>query len=215
MVVTITDKYFIHDLRGITKQETIVNFGATHKNAGYIVHRAYVAQATQLRQGTRGTKTKAEVQGGGKKPWKQKGTGRARAGSNRSPLWRGGGVIFGPRYQHYRKKINKKEKAIALQACLQNRLENIKVISNFVESFSKPNTKLILQILGKWEVNMKDKVLIITKEHNKNLYLSIRNIPNVTIIVASQLNVLSVLLANTILVSIDAIPIISYSSKGI
>lgn len=209
MVATTQNKYFIYDSGGITKEEIKINFGTSYSNANYIIHRAYTAQTTQSRQGTHKTKTKAEVRGGGKKPWRQKGTGRARAGSNRSPLWRGGGIIFGPKNQHYRKKINKKERIIALQACLQNRKQNIIITSNFSNILSQPSTQLILQTLKKWEINTKDKILIVTKIKDKNLYLSIRNIPNIDIILATHLNIRSLLLAKTILISIDSIPILT------
>lgn len=97
---------------------------ADESTADHIVHRALVRQMANARQGTVSTKTRAEVRGGGRKPWRQKGTGRARAGSNRSPLWRGGGVIFGPKPRDYSLKMNRKERRLALRTALQSRVDD-------------------------------------------------------------------------------------------
>lgn len=209
MTLTTKSTYFVHDLTGITNQEVEILFRTHNKNSNYIIHKVHTTQIKQFHQGTHSTKTKSEVQGGGRKPWRQKGTGRARAGSNRSPLWRGGGVIFGPKNQQCQKKINRKEKALALQTCLKNRSSNIIITENFAKDFSRPNTKLILQILNKWGINNKDKILIITKTKDTNLYLSIRNIPNINLISVKHLNISSLLLAKTIVISKDSLPIIT------
>ena len=109
----------------------------------YILHRAIVAQSSQSRQGTACTKTRSEVRAGGKKPWKQKGTGQARSGSKNSPLWRGGGVAFGPRPRSYKKKINSKELKLALQTALYSCNSKIIVINDFTNGIEHPNTCLL------------------------------------------------------------------------
>ena len=114
-----------------------------NNKSNYLVHRALQAQCTNQRQGTPNTKTRAEVRGGGRKPWKQKGTGRARAGSNRSPLWRGGGVTFGPKPKNYNHKINRKEWRLSLRLLLLNKQKNITVIEAY--NFKVIKTKEIIK----------------------------------------------------------------------
>nr|YP_009296738.1 ribosomal protein L4 [Apophlaea sinclairii]AOM65878.1 ribosomal protein L4 [Apophlaea sinclairii] len=212
MITNVENQYFIYNSNGITSEAINIHFMAGHSNNNYIIHRAYVAQTAKSRQGTSSTKTRSEVRGGGKKPWKQKGTGRARAGSNRSPLWRGGGIIFGPNNRKYTKKINKKERVLAINACLANKRSKIIVTHNSITNLSKPSTQFVLQILKKCGISY-HKVLIITKTPNTNLYLSIRNIPNIKIILASNINLCSILLAEVILIDKDAIPIITKDSN--
>ena len=182
-----------------------INFRTSNKNMMYIIHRAYVTQQTQKHQGTHKTKTRGEVRGGGKKPWKQKGTGKARAGSTRSPLWRGGGTIFGPVNRNYHIKINKKEKQLALKGILNNKVENIKIVDSFANDFTKPSTKLMLEKLKEWQIYQRERILIIVKGKNQNLYLSIRNLPNIDILSANNLNIHSVLSYKKIIISNDAI----------
>lgn len=182
-----------------------INFKISNKNMMYIVHRAYITQQTQKHQGTHKAKTRGEVRGGGKKPWKQKGTGRARAGSIRSPLWRGGGAIFGPTTRNHHAKINKKEKQLALKGILNNKSKNIKIVKSFVESFTKPSTKLMLEKLKEWQIYQQEKALIIVKVKNQNLYLSIRNLTNIDILAANNLNISSILAHKKIIISDDAI----------
>jgi len=104
---------------------------AKDENANHIVHRALIRQQTNARQGNASTKTRAEVRGGGRKPWKQKGTGRARAGSNRSPLWKGGGVSFGPKPRAFEIKMNRKERRLALRTAIASRLEDLILVESF------------------------------------------------------------------------------------
>ena len=114
---------------------------AKPENASHIVHRALVRQMHNARQGTVSSKTRSEVRGGGRKPWRQKGTGRARAGSSRSPLWKGGGVIFGPKPRDFSVKMNRKERRLALRTAFQSRCEDMVVVQDFAESAaSSPNT---------------------------------------------------------------------------
>lgn len=173
----------------------------------YIVHRALVRQLNLKRQGNAHTKTRSEVRGGGKKPWKQKGTGRSRAGSIRSPLWKGGGVIFGPRKRQYITKINKKEKQLALRTLIYNKFKKTIIVENINDYFHTPNTKLVLQLIKKFGLDIKNKerLLIIVNAKNKNLYLSVRNLVNIELISADQLNVLALIKADQLLITIDAL----------
>ena len=117
---------------------------AKEDNAAHIVHRAIVRQMHNSRQGTLSSKTRSEVRGGGRKPWRQKGTGRARAGSNRSPLWRGGGVIFGPRPRDFDVKMNRKERRLALRTAFQSRVDDMVVVENFADQLTTPKTREVL-----------------------------------------------------------------------
>ena len=120
------------------------------ENSGnYLVHKDILRHQISKKQGTVSTKTRSEVRGGGRKPWKQKGTGRARAGSNRSPLWKGGGVIFGPKPKTTVLKLNKKERKLALQTLLYNKRNNVLIIDGLEESVTDPKTKILGEILKK------------------------------------------------------------------
>jgi large subunit ribosomal protein L4 len=178
---------------------------AKPESAEHIVHRALVRQLNNARQGTASTKTRAEVRGGGRKPWRQKGTGRARAGSIRSPLWRGGGVIFGPKPRDYSTKMNRKERRLALRTAFSARLEDTIVVENFASQLERPKTKEIIAALERWGINPTAKVLLIVKEVSENLNLSTRNISNVKLIKATNLNVFDILEANKIVVTTDAL----------
>jgi large subunit ribosomal protein L4 len=140
---------------------------AKEESAVGIVHRALVRQMTNARQGTASTKTRAEVRGGGRKPWRQKGTGRARAGSIRSPLWRGGGVIFGPKPRHYELKMNRKERRLALRTVLFSRVEDTIVVEDFESQLSRPKTKELMAAIARWGVAPTAKVLMILPERTK------------------------------------------------
>ena len=174
---------------------------AKEENAEHIVHRAVTAQLNNARQGTASTKTRAEVRGGGRKPWRQKGTGRARAGSIRSPLWRGGGVIFGPKPRDYDTKINRKERRLALRTAFQSRTEDIIVVEEFAEQFPRPKTKELAQALTRWGVGERDKVLMILGERSENVSLSAQNLAKVKLISAHTLNTYDILLADKIIVT--------------
>ena len=167
--------------------------------AKYVVHRAIRTATTNRAQATSSTKTRSEVRGGGRKPWKQKGTGRARAGSTRSPLWRGGGVTFGPKPKLINKKINKKEKQLALRTLLYNRNEQIKVVKEF--KFDEAKTSDLLRTLSdKLTLSENQKTLVISSKPNKNLQLSLRNLKNFNYILANQLNVNEIAKANQIII---------------
>ncbi len=178
---------------------------AKEENASHIVHRALTRQLNNARQGNACTKTRSEVRGGGRKPWRQKGTGRARAGSIRSPLWRGGGVIFGPKPRDFEVKMNKKERRLALRTAFFSRTEDIIVVEEFAEQFQRPKSKELLSAIARWGIEPDTKVLLILPEPQLNVYLSGRNIELVNVILATSLNVYDVLAADKIIVTSTAI----------
>lgn len=182
-------------------QENLELRVAKEENAAHIVHRALVRQVNNGRQGTASTKTRAEVRGGGRKPWRQKGTGRARAGSIRSPLWRGGGVIFGPKPRSYETKMNRKERRLALRTAYMSRVEDLIVVEEFAEQLPQPKTKELVGAIARWGVEPGAKVLLILPEKSEMVYLSARNIAWVRLIEANQLNVYDVLNADKIVVT--------------
>lgn len=171
----------------------------------HVMHLALRRQLNNARSGTASTKTRSEVRGGGRKPWKQKGTGRARAGSLRSPLFVGGGVIFGPKPRSYSISMPAKARRLALKSALSARLDNIKVIKDFSE-LALPKTKELVKVLNKLE--LQGKILIVAEvknAENQHLELAARNLPNVKIILPSNINVKDILEADNILVTESAI----------
>nr|YP_009396445.1 ribosomal protein L4 [Polysiphonia scopulorum]ARW65631.1 ribosomal protein L4 [Polysiphonia scopulorum] len=171
----------------------------------YLIHRALKQQINNKRVRNAQTKTRSDVRGGGKKPWKQKGTGRARAGSNRSPLWRGGGVIFGPQHKLYRSKINKKEKRLAINTIISNKFYNTIVVENL--NIERPNTKNALYEINKLrtKASKEKRILLIVENKTKNSHLSMRNIKQIETIEVSCINVLSLLKADTIIITSKAL----------
>ncbi|MEM9264095.1 MAG: 50S ribosomal protein L4 [Cyanobacteria bacterium P01_F01_bin.13] len=178
---------------------------ANADNAAHIVHRAVVRQMHNSRQGTLSSKTRSEVRGGGRKPWRQKGTGRARAGSNRSPLWRGGGVIFGPKPRDFEVKMNRKERRLALRTAFQSRVDDMVVVQNFADQLSAPKTKEVLSAMKRWGVEPDQKVLMITAEKNDVIYRSVRNVANIKLILATNLNAYDIVLADRLVVTAAAL----------
>nr|YP_009296356.1 ribosomal protein L4 [Sebdenia flabellata]AOM65291.1 ribosomal protein L4 [Sebdenia flabellata] len=172
-----------------------------------IIHRAAIQQLTENRHGNACTKTRSEVSGGGKKPWKQKGTGRARAGSIRSPLWKSGGIIFGPKPRKYIQKINRKEKQLALKTLIFNKFKHTIVVDNFIHHLEKPSSKTIIQRIKSLGLNIqnKEKILIIVKTKNTNVYLSLRNLRNIDLVAADQINILSLLQADKLIITQNAL----------
>ena len=171
----------------------------------HVMHLALRRQLNNARQGSACAKTRAEVAGGGRKPWKQKGTGRARAGSTRSPLFAGGGVIFGPKPRDYSFSMPQKARKLALKSALSARAEQLVVVKDF-STISEPKTKLMVSALK--SLNVSGKVLVIadTKaSENKNLELAARNIPSVRMILPSKLNVKDVLEADFVIITESAV----------
>jgi len=165
-----------------------------------ILHQVVVNFLANQRQGTHSTKTKGLISGGGRKPFKQKGTGRARAGSTRSPLWRGGGTVFGPQPRDYSYKVPKKVKRRALMAALHEKLSSNAIVVIDSILMEKPRTKEMLSILKNLGLDKKS-VLIVLPEHNASVALSARNIPGVSITRASDLNTYDVIASNMLLMT--------------
>ena len=165
-------------------------------NFKYLAHKSYIIHEKNKRQGTHSTKTRSEVRGGGKKPWKQKGTGRARAGSNRSPLWRGGGVIFGPTPRTINLKLNKKEKALTFNTLVHLNKENLVVLDNFACFSNVTKTKDFISILKSIETkvlsnNVSSNYLVLadTNENYELLKRVTKNISNVHLVQQENLNI--------------------------
>ena len=170
-------------------------------SGNYLIHKDVTRQQIQQKQGTVSAKTRSEVRGGGRKPWRQKGTGRARAGSNRSPLWKGGGVIFGPKPKHPTFKLNQKEKKLALQTLLYNKRNNISIINDLENSIQKPNTKMFANLCKDCGILLDQKLLVIVSNKTEAMKLATRNLENVELIAASNLNTLSLLKAKSIILT--------------
>ena len=170
-------------------------------SGNYVLHQDLLRHFTSQKQGTVSTKTRSEVRGGGRKPWKQKGTGRARAGSNRSPLWRGGGVTFGPKPKKVILKLNKKERQLALQTLLYNKKNSILIIENLEGEITESKTKTFLKVCQNCMVNLDQKILVVVANKTIPLKLSTQNLKNVELISASNLNTLSLLKAKQIILT--------------
>lgn len=183
----------------------------SESSGNYLLHRDLLRHLNSQKQGTASTKTRSEVQGGGRKPWRQKGTGRARAGSNRSPLWKGGGVIFGPKPKKTILKSNKKERQLVLQTLLYNKRNNILIIENLENAIVKAKTKKFLKICKDCQVHLDEKILVVVSQKTKPLKLSTQNIPNIELISVLNLNTLSILKAKQIIFTESAINYIKES----
>ncbi|HLG23124.1 MAG TPA: 50S ribosomal protein L4 [Candidatus Manganitrophaceae bacterium] len=162
-----------------------------------LLHEATQMQLASMRQGTAATKTRGLVSGGGKKPWKQKGTGRARAGSNRSPIWRGGGTTFGPQPRSYAYSIPKKKSRKALFSALSSKVQEGRLIVLEELEIPEIKTKSMTHLLSK--LQLPGKILIVVSQKQETLDRSARNLPNVKILEVRQLNVYDILLADTLL----------------
>lgn len=168
----------------------------------HLVHMAVVAQLANNRQGTQSAKTRAEVRGGGRKPWRQKGTGHARQGSIRAPQWTGGGVVFAPKPRDYSIRLNKKEKRIALKSALTSRVNENKFIVLDELKLDEIKTKKFQAVLNNLKV---DKALVVMNEKNENVILSARNIPTVKTALTNTINVYDILKYDTVVVTKDAL----------
>ena len=168
----------------------------------HLVHMAVVLQLANKRQGTQSAKTRAEVRGGGRKPWRQKGTGHARQGSTRSPQWTGGGVVFAPKPRDYSFKMNRKEKAAAIKSALSSKVNNEKFIVVDELKLDEVKTKKMINVLDNLKVN---KALVVMADKNDNVVLSARNIPTVRTTMTSTINVYDILKYDTIVITKDAV----------
>jgi LSU ribosomal protein L4P len=178
---------------------------ARPETASHILYLALRRQMTNARQGNAHTKTRAEVRGGGRKPWRQKGTGRARAGSIRSPLWRKGGVIFGPRKREYNLAMNRKERQLALRTALQSRVEDLIVVEDFQDQLNPPKTRAVAQALLRWGVMEDQSALLIVAERSEAVERAVRNIARVKLIGLDQLNVFDLLNVDWVLITTSAL----------
>lgn len=173
-------------------------FGAEVKE--HLLYAAVRFQRAAARQGTHKAKERAEVRGGGKKPWRQKGTGRARQGSTRSPQWRGGGVVFGPRARSHAHKLNKKVRKAALCSALSRRCEESRIVVLDSLAFDEPKTRQITELMGRFELG--DMLLVANAD--ENITKSARNVPAVTVLPPEGVNVYDVLRRSVIVVTKDA-----------
>ncbi len=178
---------------------------AKETSSADLIHRAVLRQLANKRQGTASTLTRSEVRGGGRKPYKQKGTGRARQGSIRTPLRPGGGVIFGPKPRSYNLDMNRKERRLALRTALMSRVTDIMAVKDFGSSLDKPKTSEIVNGLARLGIEKTDKVLVILDSPSEVIKKSINNIQKVKLIAADQLNVFDILNANKLVIGQSAI----------
>ena len=167
-----------------------------------LVHMAVVNQLANNRQGTQSAKTRSEVSGGGRKPWRQKGTGHARQGSTRSPQWTGGGVVFAPKPRDYSFKMNKKEKRIALLSALSSKVADNKIVVLDAFNLDEVKTKKFAEVMSNLKV---DKALVVIEGENKNVVLSGRNIPTVKVSATNEINTYDVLKYETLVVTKAAV----------
>ncbi|MDM7936246.1 MAG: 50S ribosomal protein L4 [Cyanobium sp. CZS 48M] len=196
----------VRDWQGKEAGEATLDLKVAKKSsAADLVHRAVVRQLANARQGTACTLTRAEVRGGGRKPYKQKGTGRARQGSIRTPLRPGGGVIFGPKPRSYTLAMNRKERRLALRTALISRSADILVVKGFATDLEVPKTKEIVAALERWEVPTGSKVLLVLDAPTDVVRRSVRNLEKVKLIAADQLNVFDLLHANVLVLSEEAL----------
>ena len=187
-----------------------------NRNAIGLIHRVYLTYLKNKRKYTASTKTKSEVRGGGRKPWRQKGTGRARAGSSRSPLWVGGGVSFGPKPRIVSKKINKKERRLAILSALYLKKQQIKFVEQgSINEFNNVKTKNIIKFITELGINQTEKILFILPMPNKFLWLASRNLKNVEITTGNSINIEQILKTKHIILSNSSLEIINltYGNK--
>ena len=168
----------------------------------HLVHMAVVQQLANKRQGTQKAKTRSEVSGGGRKPWRQKGTGHARQGSTRAPQWTGGGVVFAPVPRDYSFKLNKKEKRAALKSALTSRVQENKLIVVDELKFDEIKTKNFKQVMDNLKVS---KGLVVINENDKNVVMSAKNLAKVNTTLTSTLNVYDIMKAGTVVLTKDAV----------
>ena len=168
----------------------------------HLVHMAVVNQLANKRQGTQSAKTRSEVSGGGKKPWRQKGTGHARQGSTRAPQWTGGGTVFAPKPRDYSFKMNKKEKRIALFSALSSKVAENKIIVIDEFKLDEIKTKKFVEVMNNLKAN---KALVVVEEDNKNVVLSGRNVPTVKVEANNEINTYDVVKYDTLVVTKAAV----------
>ena len=196
-------KISVYNMEGKQVGEMDLNdavFGVTINE--HLVHMAVVQNLANKRQGTQKAKTRAEVRGGGRKPWRQKGTGHARQGSTRAPQWTGGGVVFAPTPRDYSFKLNKKEKRAALKSVLTSRVQDNKLIVLDELKFDEIKTKNFKRVMDNLNV---DKAMVVIGGQDENVILSARNLPRINTAVAENINVYDILKGDTLVLTKDAV----------
>ena len=168
----------------------------------HLMHLAVVGQLANKRQGTQSAKTRSEVSGGGRKPWKQKGTGHARQGSTRAPQWTHGGVVFAPKPRDYSVKMNKKEKAAAIKSALSSRVAEEKIYVVDSLSFDEIKTKKMAAVLDSLKV---EKALVVLDKKDENVILSARNLPEVRTVMSNSINVYDILKYGSLVITKEAV----------
>ena len=197
--------YSVFDEKGAIFDKYCLNLKILENSGNYLIHKNTLKYRILKKQGTVSTKTKSEVRGGGRKPWKQKGTGNARAGSNRSPLWRGGGVIFGPKPKKIKFKVNKKECKLAFRTLLFNKYKSTILINNFIENWAICKTRNLLNFLTQFNIKLSQKILLVVSIKTKPLFLASRNNKNIKLISAKTLNTTTLLQNKVILITQSAL----------
>jgi len=185
-------------------------FGARFN--GPLVHESVRAELNARRQGTAATKTRGKVRGGGAKPWRQKGTGRARAGSSRSPIWTGGGIVFGPQPRHYTFKVNRKERRAALRSALSAHADRGTIAILDPSPFDEPSTKQAHELIAEWAGG--GSVLVVLSEDQADVALSFRNLRRVSVLPSSNCGVADLVGAASLLISEDALDELTKRAKG-
>ena len=208
-----SDKIKVLDMKGSESGEITLSDKLVEREKGeQAIHESVVAYLASLRAGTASTKTRSEVRGGGKKPYRQKGTGRARAGSSRSPIWRGGGIIFGPKPRSYDKKVNKKVQSLALKRAFTERFDagDLIVVDDINLAASK--TKEMVSFLSAVEAGTRTVVIVNSKLSDKDylaLELAARNLPDVTLVDADSVNAYVMLSQKKVVITKDAIDVLT------
>jgi large subunit ribosomal protein L4 len=188
-------------------------FGARFN--GPLVHESVRAELNARRQGTASTKTRGQVRGGGAKPWRQKGTGRARAGSNRSPIWTGGGIVFGPQPRHYTFKVNRKERRAALRSALSVHAERKTIAILDPEPFDAPSTKQAQELIESWPTRPAGgSVLVVLADDQVDVALSFRNLRRVSVLPANAVGVADLVGAASLLMTQEALDDLTRRAKG-
>jgi large subunit ribosomal protein L4 len=191
-----------------TSTEKSLKLKVSDLKANYLIHKSLLYQNHNNFQKTASTKTRSEVRGGGRKPWKQKGTGRARAGSNNSPLWKGGGVIFGPKPIKANKKLNKKEWKLSIRTLLYNRKQSLLVLDSFDDLISSIKTKQMLEVFNNLNISSDKNILLVSNSLEDDIHLSVRNLENVVSVRSNNLDVKNLLRSDFIVVDEQGLKII-------
>lgn len=197
-------KVAVYNMQGDQVGEMDLNdkvFGVEPNEA--VIQQFVKMQLANKRAGNACTKTRAEIRGGGKKPWKQKGTGRARVGSSRNPVWKGGGIVFGPKPRDYSYKLPRKVRRLAFKSALSSKVADNNIIIVDSLNFDEPKTSKMVETLGLLKAGK--KTLVITADSNMNVYKSARNIPGVKSLKVDYINVFDVLKYETLLLTKDAV----------